>query len=245
MTLRRRKSGCRLRSDESGSERRRSRWFDSLPGRRVCFDGGGLPSVIRRLGSDIPSRRFLAGRTDEPCLRGRCHIFSRAGLAAWRVPHDCTDAQTIPISQGGGPMAQSLCTKVEEGLRPAEKPRSRLLEVRRSARNMLPVDRELLSQSGRSSYLPVRVMRIDPAGKLALISLLRGEADSLVANRLWVELGKLRDVEAVQTAQSTPRWVAMCKGMRVSSDPESRFAPRRRDPGGPLKSTGMMGRCRI
>ena len=61
------------------------------------------------------------------------------------------------------------------------------------------MDRELLSHLGRSSYLPVRVMRIDPARKLALISL-PVEADS-GANRLWVELGKLRDVEAMESVR--------------------------------------------
>jgi hypothetical protein len=92
-------------------------------------------------------------------------------------------------------MAQLLCTKVEEGLRPAEA--TVTIEEYDGRPQYLPVDRELLSHHGRSYYLPVRVMRIDPAGKLALV-ILPVEADS-GANRLWVELSRLRDVEAVET----------------------------------------------
>jgi hypothetical protein len=93
-------------------------------------------------------------------------------------------------------MAQLLCTKVEEGLRPAEA--TVTIEEYDGRPQYLPVDRELLSQQGRSYYLPVRIMRIDPTRKLALI-ILPVEADS-GANHLWVELGKLRGVEAVETA---------------------------------------------
>jgi hypothetical protein len=93
-------------------------------------------------------------------------------------------------------MAQLLCMKVEEGLRPAEA--TVTIEEYDGRPQYLPVDRELLTQEGRSHYLPVRILRVDRARNLALV-VLPIEADS-GANRLWVELGKLQDVKAVETA---------------------------------------------
>jgi hypothetical protein len=91
-------------------------------------------------------------------------------------------------------MAQLLCTKVEEGLRPSEA--TVTIQEYDGRPQYLPVDRELLTQQGRSHYLPVRLLRLDRTRKLALV-VLPIEADS-GANRLWVELGKLRDLEAVE-----------------------------------------------
>jgi hypothetical protein len=91
-------------------------------------------------------------------------------------------------------MAQLLCTKVEEGLRPAEA--TVTIQEYDGRPQYLPVDRELLTQQGQSCYLPVRILGVDGVKKLALIAL-PIEADS-GANRLWVELGKLQDVEAVE-----------------------------------------------
>jgi hypothetical protein len=86
-----------------------------------------------------------------------------------------------------------LCASVEDGLRPAEA--TVTVQEYDGSPQYMPVDRELLSRHGSSYYLPVRVLGVDRAKKLALISL-PVEADS-GANRLWVELGKLRDVDVV------------------------------------------------
>ena len=72
-------------------------------------------------------------------------------------------------------MAQLLCMKVEEGLRPAEA--TVTIQEYDGRSQYLPVDRELLTRQGQSYYLPVRILRVNGARKLALIAL-PIEADS-------------------------------------------------------------------
>jgi hypothetical protein len=89
-------------------------------------------------------------------------------------------------------MARIACT-VSEGLRKAEA--SVEIKDSQGRSEFMPVDRDLLHKENGDYYLPVRLLHLDGPRKLAVIGL-PVEADS-GANRIWVNLSQLRDLEEV------------------------------------------------
>jgi hypothetical protein len=89
-------------------------------------------------------------------------------------------------------MALVMC-EVLEGARPSEA--TAVVRDYQGRREFLPVDRGLLHQEQDKTYLPVGVVHVDPARKLALIAL-PVEADS-GANRIWVKASSLHQPSEV------------------------------------------------
>lgn len=89
-------------------------------------------------------------------------------------------------------MARVLC-EVSSGLRPTEK--TVAVKDVRGPRQYLRVDDQFVVREGTRTFLPVGLIGVDNARKLALIELPH-EADS-GANRLWVALDEVQIEEAV------------------------------------------------
>ena len=91
-------------------------------------------------------------------------------------------------------MALVVC-EVREGLRAEEA--TVVVRDYRGDPEFLPIDRDFLTYEGNKNYLPIGIIHIDQAKKLALIEL-PYEADS-GAHRMWVKLSHLKqDSEIVQ-----------------------------------------------
>ncbi len=89
-------------------------------------------------------------------------------------------------------MAQLLC-QISEGLRPAEA--NVRIEEYNGIPHYLPAHRDFLTREGGNYYLPVTLLWIDEAKKVALVGL-SIETDS-GANRLWVKLDQLMHTNGV------------------------------------------------
>jgi len=88
-----------------------------------------------------------------------------------------------------------LICEVSEGARSAEA--TVTVKDVQGRREFLPVDRQLIVEEGGKHYLPVTIVHIDEAKKLALVAL-PVEADS-GAHRIWVKRSQLRQpTEVVQ-----------------------------------------------
>lgn len=83
-------------------------------------------------------------------------------------------------------MAMLIC-EVSEGARQAEA--TVMVKDSQNHREFLPVDRELIVDEGDKHYLPVTIIYVDDAKKLALVGLPL-EADS-GTHRIWVKLSQL------------------------------------------------------
>jgi hypothetical protein len=89
-------------------------------------------------------------------------------------------------------MARIAC-KVSEGLRKTEA--SVEIKDHEGRSEFMPVDRDLLHEDNGGYYLPVSLVHLDRQRNLAVIGL-PVEADS-GANRIWVNLSQLKDVEGI------------------------------------------------
>jgi hypothetical protein len=89
-------------------------------------------------------------------------------------------------------MAMVMC-EVLAGARDSEA--TAVVRDYQNRREFLPVDRELLVRDEGGDYLPVAIIHVDEAKKLALIAL-PSEADS-GANRIWIRMSNLHQYNEV------------------------------------------------